>query len=735
MNESDELNISSVKDELQQARKNEKNLHDLLRNISMDTSLSNLPFEKIKDEIRAAKQFEQDLIARQTKALELEEIKRLEDERGSRLSPSAKRQLKLKKMQLEKELKEGLRQARARATETEQAKLQEAAENLINYEKEELSRSREEYHKIEEKNQEQMQRELDNIERYKYEEEKKNAIKLDNKIKKVVEKNFGPGSSFSQVHSPSSSPNKSSFKNTSEIQDQRLSSSSFKDGFVKSPKDRKTILLMTVDIGEGKNDTIQVKEGDDPWELAVDFARRNGLADKVIEPLTEHLKMNIVAFEPPSSDGHEETKRNLDETFERLSQPTQRWTQGADPRSFTPRINQNSKKMAFSGNSEKSVFDRLHNESLHHKNHSFKEVDDHKNSKTGLSSESKKLVQNRQPGSSHSNYGELLYAEGMRKMSQKQSSESEYNDQVHLDPEATFRPQISGLARKIQKGSVFNYKQKLQARDRQLQQEKELYTDQYDFQPEVNEKSKKLGTRGNNRLSTFDQLYLDADRRKYKFDEYEKISLEDHQQNQSTRRQSKEGMQEFLKRLAQSSAKREKSMEQLRQEYNRNIDPETGQEYFKPKLIAQYYGNKEMEEDPERNKWNSLYNSHSQMNASKQQIRAENEQQIKEMARKPTTNKQSRLLVEETKKRKTKMLFDFLVQDNDEKLIPNEIDLSELDPNLSKELLLAFNDTEDKGCAPVTFEEFYKALNHRMNQNPVARINILSLITNLSNKG
>jgi hypothetical protein len=59
----------------------------------------------------------------------------------------------------------------------------------------------------------------------------------------------------------------------------------------------KVILIMTVDIGDGRNGKIQVHENDSAEDLAHAFAEEYGLGENVIPPLTAHIQRNVEDIE------------------------------------------------------------------------------------------------------------------------------------------------------------------------------------------------------------------------------------------------------------------------------------------------------------------------------------------------------------------------------------------------------------------------------------------------------
>ena len=57
--------------------------------------------------------------------------------------------------------------------------------------------------------------------------------------------------------------------------------------------EKPTILVTTVDIGGGRSDTIAIRRGDDPADLARAFCELHSLPEGVLGPLTEHLLDNL----------------------------------------------------------------------------------------------------------------------------------------------------------------------------------------------------------------------------------------------------------------------------------------------------------------------------------------------------------------------------------------------------------------------------------------------------------
>ena len=61
------------------------------------------------------------------------------------------------------------------------------------------------------------------------------------------------------------------------------------------------ILLMTVDIGDGRKDVVEVREGDDPGELARQFCSRNKLQPSVVDVLSRFIEQKVASLPATSS--------------------------------------------------------------------------------------------------------------------------------------------------------------------------------------------------------------------------------------------------------------------------------------------------------------------------------------------------------------------------------------------------------------------------------------------------
>jgi hypothetical protein len=56
---------------------------------------------------------------------------------------------------------------------------------------------------------------------------------------------------------------------------------------------RPTLLVTTVDIGGGAAARVEVRQGDDPADVARAFCARHGLPEAIVLPLAQHLEENL----------------------------------------------------------------------------------------------------------------------------------------------------------------------------------------------------------------------------------------------------------------------------------------------------------------------------------------------------------------------------------------------------------------------------------------------------------
>lgn len=60
-----------------------------------------------------------------------------------------------------------------------------------------------------------------------------------------------------------------------------------------SPTPNEILLIITIDLGNGLKDNIEIKRNDDPEDLALQFIAKNDLDEKILGVLTENIRKNM----------------------------------------------------------------------------------------------------------------------------------------------------------------------------------------------------------------------------------------------------------------------------------------------------------------------------------------------------------------------------------------------------------------------------------------------------------
>ena len=69
-----------------------------------------------------------------------------------------------------------------------------------------------------------------------------------------------------------------------------------KESLNNSKEHANTLLIITIDLGNGLKDNIEIKANDDPEELALRFITKNELDFKILGVLTENIKKNLAGL-------------------------------------------------------------------------------------------------------------------------------------------------------------------------------------------------------------------------------------------------------------------------------------------------------------------------------------------------------------------------------------------------------------------------------------------------------
>lgn len=194
------------------------------------------------------------------------------------------------------------------------------------------------------------------------------------------------------------------------------------------------------------------------------------------------------------------------------------------------------------------------------------------------------------------NYGEKLYAKGLRHKEQVEANKQLLKMKIEKDisHSTSFHPTISEKSKKLAKHAQFRSGTEL----RQPVSSNEV---EYTFAPKINEKSSKLVSKSSNRIQ---ELYEDAKQKKQRIEEMNLHARKNEFPFKPKVLQKSEHSDpsEIVDRLFNSKVNYEQNIEELRKKYEITRDPQTGQEFFKPN-IGKSYNYVRMTE----NIWESLY--------------------------------------------------------------------------------------------------------------------------------
>lgn len=89
-------------------------------------------------------------------------------------------------------------------------------------------------------------------------------------------------------------------------------------------------MTITIEIGDGQNENIFCREGDDPYVLAREFAKKHGIGEQLTDLLADQIKLNIDSMvENNQQTGQKqqvEYDEKLDEVMSMMSSAPQRST-------------------------------------------------------------------------------------------------------------------------------------------------------------------------------------------------------------------------------------------------------------------------------------------------------------------------------------------------------------------------------------------------------------------------
>jgi hypothetical protein len=280
-------------------------------------------------------------------------------------------------------------------------------------------------------------------------------------------------------------------------------------------EDEMEVLIMDIEIGDGRHDEIRVKKGQLPSSVAHEFCKKHGLSYTIQTALAENIENNLKLASAQMGSNPETPCDISSQTISRNKRSASSDTQCVQKSNHIPRINANSKKM-LEGKLQGNVYERLHRQAQKPRVYRQAESLEQSMKKVNMSN-------------SGVNYGQMLYYKGLVKKSQTESYLKEMReDQIkEILKEATFTPNINSTLN-ISRNNFTpeTLIEKGKQRDVNLENLKkaamELEMSNCTFNPQICPKSKlisKIKKVNEQESDRFNSLYKDAKARNQRQDQ------------------------------------------------------------------------------------------------------------------------------------------------------------------------------------------------------------------------
>ncbi|CAG9313240.1 unnamed protein product [Blepharisma stoltei] len=336
-------------------------------------------------------------------------------------------------------------------------------------------------------------------------------------------------------------------------------------------EDKHEILIMTIDIGDGRSDDLTVHEGDKPEILAEQFCLKHNLGADVEEALKEQIEYNISLIVEEERQAasllfQNQGSSRMNKKSPENSQYRGRQNYQPESQNHQPKINEHSRKLIegkFIGN----VYDRLH--------------------KIGQKHSPKKETEKPKPRSASqkpiNNNGDKLYYKGIM-LKEKTEKKIQKIKQTQLDEamkDLTFKPKTNSkspisrnISHLLEKG-----KEKEQNIEKKRSQILEEEMKKCTFAPAINQKSSEMARFKCTSPDRFAALYDNARVKD------EKMTIFSHNVLRSICPFAPDTS--LTSKVNKSFSKTEKSKDKHPPEIStsqENTDPVTGQPFFRPRI-------------------------------------------------------------------------------------------------------------------------------------------------------
>lgn len=315
----------------------------------------------------------------------------------------------------------------------------------------------------------------------------------------------------------------------------------------------KELLVMTVEIGDGRQDTIAIHENDDPVALAAEFAQKHGLDGSLQQSLIGLIQENKEIIQNKDHQGNDEWAGSLS--------PGQNYGKNHSKQGKTPK--------------KGTVYDRIYQQLK--KNNTSMAQSDLSKSKS----------------SANFNYGEYLYARGLKKKEELKKN-AKIKQQAVVDSELselTFSPHINKNSSVISPRNAEKPEEALIQKKKEYQEKLEKLKEKQDeealkeckFTPKINPSSNKNRDSEKIHEKLFTQAEKLREKQLKKAEEEKSTYSFKPNVNLTKKKGAKESKEEIFDRLDGTRKLLEEELEKKRKAQEEIVvDEKTGQKFFKP---------------------------------------------------------------------------------------------------------------------------------------------------------
>jgi len=430
------------------------------------------------------------------------------------------------------------------------------------------------------------------------------------------------------------------------------------------------ILVMTIEVTDGRQDVIYVREGDDPAALAQDFASRHALDAKT----TLHLERLIA-----------QNKAAARKMMRKSASAHPGLHNGVRPE----------------GERNGSVFDRLYQRKK-------KPPEPRPVSATA-----------RKPNEASRNYGEWLYFRGMqaKEALQRQAQAKLQADQKAQARQMPFKPTIDRNSTMLAPRIHARTEELLMQKEAQKKQKidllkAEIETDRLkecSFTPKIDPRSQHLSLTHSSQQPRYMDLFHEAVKRKERQVERstESTKTECPFKPATNGPKIETDQASFLDRIVNSKRKFEEEMEKVRQGLVTDTDEVTGQKLFRPVLQQEQRVQRTLEGGSVHE---HLYLLRDQKKQTVEKMAGELDEHFKAGQNRPKVSENSAKLLEMSLKRTAERLFALLDADSDGYISVSACTVEALDPKSAQILTPVLAQLTEDMVSLMVFEGWVEEL-------------------------